>query len=84
MYSRDCKDNGKDDGKDDGKDGDEDDGKDDDEDLDSVEKMLKDQLEKKPNVHWDDIAGLTVAKGSLKETVVLPIKFPQLFTGKCE
>ena len=36
----------------------------------------------KPNVHWDDIAGLNVAKESLKETVILPVKFPHLFTGK--
>ena len=35
----------------------------------------------KPNVHWDDIAGLAVAKGLLKETVILPVKFPHLFTG---
>ena len=35
----------------------------------------------KPNVHWDDIAGLTVAKESLKETVILPVRFPHLFTG---
>ena len=37
----------------------------------------------KPNVHWDDIAGLTVAKESLKEAVIIPIKFPHLFTGEC-
>jgi vacuolar protein-sorting-associated protein 4 len=39
-------------------------------------------LREKPNVKWDDVAGLTAAKESLKEAVILPIKFPQLFTGK--
>lgn len=36
----------------------------------------------KPNVHWDDIAGLHVAKEALKETVILPVKFPHLFQTK--
>ncbi|TFK28384.1 katanin p60 ATPase domain-containing protein [Coprinopsis marcescibilis] len=35
-----------------------------------------------PNVNWDDVAGLEFAKASLKEAVILPIKFPHLFTGK--
>ncbi|CAG8669184.1 7070_t:CDS:2, partial [Acaulospora colombiana] len=38
-------------------------------------------LSEKPNVHWDDVAGLESAKEALKEAVILPIKFPQLFTG---
>ncbi|KAL7533929.1 hypothetical protein ACHAXR_005531, partial [Thalassiosira sp. AJA248-18] len=36
----------------------------------------------KPKVKWDDVAGLAHAKESLKETVILPTRFPQLFTGK--
>ena len=36
----------------------------------------------KPNVKWDDVAGLEMAKESLKEAVILPARFPQLFTGK--
>jgi len=35
-----------------------------------------------PNVKWSDVAGLDLAKESLKEAVILPIKFPHLFTGK--
>ncbi|CAI8010085.1 Katanin p60 ATPase-containing subunit A-like 2 [Geodia barretti] len=34
-----------------------------------------------PNVHWDDIIGLDAAKRLVKEAVVYPIKYPQLFTG---
>ncbi|WVQ79640.1 hypothetical protein IAT38_001740 [Cryptococcus sp. DSM 104549] len=39
-------------------------------------------LSESPNVQWDDVAGLVQAKEALKEAVILPIKFPQLFTGK--
>eukprot|EP01100_Stratorugosa_tubuloviscum_P003342 TRINITY_DN1807_c0_g1_i1.p1 TRINITY_DN1807_c0_g1~~TRINITY_DN1807_c0_g1_i1.p1 ORF type:complete len:431 (+),score=220.49 TRINITY_DN1807_c0_g1_i1:74-1366(+) len=39
-------------------------------------------IKEKPNVHWDDVAGLFGAKEALKEAVILPIKFPHLFTGK--
>lgn len=38
-------------------------------------------LSETPNVKWDDIAGLESAKEALKEAVILPVKFPQLFTG---
>jgi len=38
-------------------------------------------ITEKPNVKWDDVAGLQLAKDSLKETVILPVRFPQLFTG---
>merc|ERR1719440_1168968 len=39
-------------------------------------------IQDKPNVKWDDVAGLEGAKTSLKEAVILPARFPQLFTGK--
>lgn len=38
-------------------------------------------LLEKPQVSWDDIAGLESAKEALKEAVILPVRFPQLFTG---
>ncbi|EDR29570.1 vacuolar protein sorting-associating protein 4A, putative [Entamoeba dispar SAW760] len=39
-------------------------------------------LKEKPNVHWEDVIGLEKAKEALQEAVILPIKFPQLFTDK--
>ncbi|XP_043351389.1 vacuolar protein sorting-associated protein 4A isoform X1 [Dermochelys coriacea] len=50
-------------------------------------KKLQEQLMgaivmEKPNVRWNDVAGLEGAKEALKEAVILPIKFPHLFTGK--
>lgn len=36
----------------------------------------------KPNIRWNDVAGLEGAKEALKEAVILPIKFPHFFTGK--
>ncbi|KAK5126456.1 Vacuolar protein sorting-associated protein 4 [Meristemomyces frigidus] len=39
-------------------------------------------LTDKPNVKWEDVAGLEGAKEALKEAVILPIKFPHLFVGK--
>ncbi|KAK1442263.1 AAA domain-containing protein [Babesia gibsoni] len=35
----------------------------------------------RPKVKWSDIAGLDAAKESLQEAVLLPIRFPNLFTG---
>merc|ERR1712096_141920 len=58
-----------------------------DEDEDPQKKQMKNQLSEAivvdtPNVKWSDVAGLHDAKESLKEAVILPVKFPHLFTGK--
>lgn len=54
---------------------------------DPEKKKLQSKLEgaiviEKPQVKWSDVAGLEAAKEALKEAVILPIKFPHLFTGK--
>jgi len=30
----------------------------------------------KPNIKWDDVSGLEGAKESLREAIIMPIKFP--------
>lgn len=55
--------------------------------LKAGEKQLKDSLmssivKEKPNVKWEDVAGLEAAKEELQEAVILPVKFPQMFSGK--
>ncbi|CAF4002625.1 unnamed protein product, partial [Rotaria sordida] len=35
-----------------------------------------------PKVTFDDVVGLEQAKTALREAVILPVKFPKLFTGK--
>jgi hypothetical protein len=56
-------------------------------DEDPEKKKLQSKLEgaivvEKPHIKWSDVAGLEGAKEALKEAVILPIKFPHLFTGK--
>eukprot|EP00127_Corallochytrium_limacisporum_P001198 Clim_evm33s44 gene=Clim_evmTU33s44 len=56
-------------------------------DDDDDSKKLRSALEsaiitEKPNVKWSDVAGLEGAKSALKEAVIMPIRFPHLFTGK--
>jgi len=53
----------------------------------SEKKKMQGQLSsaivmEKPNIKWDDVAGLEIAKEALKEAVILPTKFPHLFKGK--
>lgn len=59
----------------------------DDDDVDADTKKLRAGLAsaivaEKPNVRWEEVAGLEAAKDALKEAVILPIKAPHLFKGK--
>ena len=50
---------------------------------DKLQKQLSSALIKEsPNIKWEEIAGLEKAKNALKEAVILPLKFPQLFKEK--
>jgi len=54
----------------------------DDKDKEKLNQQVMDAIVKeKPNVKWDDIAGLEAAKKALQEAVILPIKFPNFFDG---
>ncbi|EEY17160.1 vacuolar protein sorting-associated protein [Verticillium alfalfae VaMs.102] len=62
-------------------------GKEDKDGEDGEDKKLKNALsgailQERPNVRWEDVAGLEAAKETLKEAVVIPIRFPSLFQGK--
>ncbi|SCU91767.1 LAMI_0E07162g1_1 [Lachancea mirantina] len=50
-------------------------------DPDACQQILNDILLVEENIYWDDIAGLSNAKSSLKETVVYPFLRPDLFKG---
>lgn len=39
-------------------------------------------ITEKPDVKWNDVAGLEGAKQALQEAVILPIRFPELFVGR--
>jgi len=43
--------------------------------------IRRDIVEERPNTQWSDIVGLDSAKRLLKEAIILPRKYPQLFTG---
>lgn len=63
--------------------GDSSDEEDKDEDNDKLRKGIESAIiSETPDVHWDDVAGLEGAKSSLKEAVILPTRYPQLFEGE--
>ncbi len=43
--------------------------------------ITRDIFVENPNVRWSDIAGLDSAKQLLKEAIVFPMKYPELFQG---
>ena len=61
-------------------------GKKDDDEDDGENKKLRGALSgsilsETPNVRWEDVAGLEQAKETLKEAVILPLRFPKMFVG---
>jgi len=44
-------------------------------------KIMSTILPEKPNVKWEDIAGLKAAKRAIEESIILPLKRPELFEG---
>lgn len=46
-----------------------------------AESLCRDIIRGSPDVKWETIKGLENAKRLLKEAVVMPIKYPQYFTG---
>ncbi|KAF1956647.1 AAA-domain-containing protein [Byssothecium circinans] len=47
----------------------------------AAQQILNDIVIQGDEVHWDDVAGLEIAKSALKETVVYPFLRPDLFMG---
>ncbi|KAG2388766.1 hypothetical protein C9374_000205 [Naegleria lovaniensis] len=46
-----------------------------------AESIRREIIVSNPMVHWNDISGLSYAKQMVKEAVVMPLKYPQFFTG---
>ena len=46
------------------------------------EALMSSIVSKKPNVKWDDVAGLTPAKHELQRAIVFPARFPNLYDEK--
>lgn len=50
-------------------------------DVNAARQILNDIVVRGDEVHWDDVAGLEIAKKALKEAVVYPFLRPDLFMG---
>lgn len=50
-------------------------------DMEAARQILNEIVIQGDEVHWDDVAGLEIAKSALKETVVYPFLRPDLFMG---
>lgn len=48
-------------------------------DADLIMMLEKDVIDQNPNVKWDDIADLELAKNTLQEAVLLPLLCPEFF-----
>ncbi|EGZ27267.1 hypothetical protein PHYSODRAFT_474117 [Phytophthora sojae] len=46
-----------------------------------AETITREIFQKNPDVRWDDVIGLHETKRLLKEAIVMPLKYPQLFQG---
>eukprot|EP00792_Barthelona_sp_PAP020_P006046 TRINITY_DN2896_c0_g1_i1.p1 TRINITY_DN2896_c0_g1~~TRINITY_DN2896_c0_g1_i1.p1 ORF type:complete len:464 (+),score=149.22 TRINITY_DN2896_c0_g1_i1:40-1392(+) len=75
------KDNKKNNGKSNNDDQDDDDEEEEeDEETQRLTDMLSDAiLQEKPNIKWEDVAGLELVKSTLREAVILPARFPQFY-----
>jgi len=43
--------------------------------------ILSTVIPEKPNVKWEDVAGLKTAKQAIEDSIILPLKHPDLFEG---
>ena len=43
---------------------------------------IKDTILEKGNITFCDVVGLTHAKQALKEAIIMPLRYPHLFTGE--
>lgn len=43
---------------------------------------IEDTIVARGGISFSDVAGLTVAKETLREAIILPLQYPHLFTGR--